>query len=81
MSEERRRRINLSHPWAAVDPADRWRASEMAADIIFADRSAVTWTNDAWKIDCSRMARWTVFSDAAQFVIEQRQAALREKGP
>ena len=81
MSEERRHRINLTHPSAAADPADRWRASEMAAEIIFADLSAVTWSNNAWKLDCSRMARWTVFSEATQFVIEQRQAPLRTKGP
>jgi len=49
MSEDRRHLFTLWHPWEKIDPADRLRALEIAAEIVFPDKSAVTWNGDGWR--------------------------------
>ena len=74
MSEERRHLFVLWHPWEKIDPADRFRALEIAAEIIFPDKSAVTWNGDGWRPNYRRMKKFAGTPDAVNFIFEQFRA-------
>jgi two-component sensor histidine kinase len=79
MSEERRHLFVLWHPWEKIDPADRFRALEIAAEIIFPDKSAVTWKQNTLatvQAIVSQTLRTADNMEEAQGAIEQRLRSL-----
>jgi hypothetical protein len=69
-------RVALFQPWGEVDPADRMQALELAAEIIFSDKSAVVrHGNIAWRPDYRRMRNFEGEPEADRFIFELDKAA------
>lgn len=49
---------------------------DLAAEIIFADKSAVSWTGEGWRPDYSRMVTLNRSPDADEFIFDQNSAML-----
>jgi hypothetical protein len=72
---DQNRRVALFQPWGQVDPADRLNALEMAAEIIFRDKSAVVRQGDGWRPDYRRMRNFAGEPEADRFILELDKAA------
>ncbi len=71
-------RIAFFAPWDEIPSEERQRALETAAEIIFADKSAVLRNNDGgWKPDYRRMRSFDGEAEADTFIFMQHAAGGR----
>ena len=74
---DRRLRFALWVPWERAAPAERFRALELAAEIIFPDKSAVSWTCEGWRPDYTHMIEFSGSADADEFILDQNAAMIQ----
>jgi hypothetical protein len=78
-TDDRQMRFAFREPWKKAEPAERFCALELAAEIIFPDKSAVSWKGDGWQPNCIRMHKFVASTNADEFIARRSPQLIQQR--